>query len=68
MVKGKAALDVPVLCEGIDGEVWSVMAQQCWHVTLQATKAALLHISSQTESWHHPLFSFVSASALSLAS
>ena len=68
MVKGKAALDVPVLCEGIDGEVWSVMAQQCWHVTLQATKAALLHMSSQTESWHHPLFSFVSASALSLAS
>ncbi len=46
MVEGQAALDVPVLCEGIDGKVWPVMAQQCWHVTLQATKAALLNFLS----------------------
>ena len=49
MVQGKTALDVPVLCEGINGKVWPVMAQQRWHVPLQETKAALLHMSSQTE-------------------
>ncbi len=43
MVQGKAPLDVPVLCEGIDREVWPVMAQQCWHVTLQATNNLASH-------------------------
>ncbi len=67
MVQGKAPLDVPVLCEGIDREVWPVMAQQCWHVTLQATNTTLLHMSSQTESLHL-LLNYVSASPLTSAS
>ena len=35
MVQGQTPLDVSVLCEGIYGRVWPVVAQQRRHLTLQ---------------------------------
>lgn len=34
MVQGQPPLDVSVLCEGVDGRVWPVVAQQGRHLTL----------------------------------
>ena len=55
VIQGQPPLDVPVLGEGIDGGIWSVMTQQCWHVTLHSTYMTSHNFAEHTTAWQMPV-------------
>ena len=52
MVQGHPPLNVPVLCEGIDGVVWPIVTQQSWHIPLHPTCCVCMY-ATRVWSWQH---------------